>query len=284
MAVAPSQADELPPLPPLTDPATGVDLPGKIVWADLFVDDVEAARDFYTRMFGWSWQWITGDTRTYGVLLHDGLAVAGIAYLDPDEAPDPYGRWVHYLSTGDVQGVTSAATERGGRVLLAPRTHGERGEFSILADPEGAIFGTIDSQTGDPGDYRAIEGEWLWHVLYSRSVNASAQFYEEQFGYSLYEYEWEEDKPRLILASQDYARASISPMPEEEEDARPAWIGFVMTEDVPAAVARAQTLGAEVLFAPSEEVHQNGIAILADPQGGIFGLLSWIFPEEETQP
>jgi hypothetical protein len=217
------------------------------------------------------------------VLTHDGLPIAGIAYLDPDKAPDPYGRWVHYLSTGDVAGVTGATTERGGRVLLAPRTHGDRGEFSILADPEGAIFGAIRSDAGDPGDYRAIEGEWLWHVLYSRSVNASAQFYEENFGYALFEYEWEEDKPRLILASQDYARASVSPMPEEE-DARPAWIGFVMTEDVPAAVAKAQVLGAEVLFAPSEEVHRNGIAILADPQGGIFGLLSWVFPDEEAQP
>ena len=126
----------------------------------------------------------------------------------------------------------------------------------------------------------------LWILVALFATAASAQFYEVKFGYSLFEYDWEDDKPRMILASQDYARASISPMPEEE-DARPAWIGFVMTEDVPAAVAKAQALGAEVLFAPSEDVHQNGIAILAGPQGGIIGLLSWIFPEEpeeEAQP
>ena len=121
-------------------------------------------------------------------------------------------------------------------------------------------------------------------MLYSRSVNSAALFYQERFGYELFEYEWEIDKPRVILASQDYARASVSPMPEDRAEARPAWVGFVMTADVPDAVARAEALGAEVLFAPSEDVHGNGIAVLADPLGGVFGLLSWVFPDEEASP
>lgn len=39
-------AATLPPLPPLADPPTHVQLPGKFVWADLFVEDDEQARSF----------------------------------------------------------------------------------------------------------------------------------------------------------------------------------------------------------------------------------------------
>jgi predicted enzyme related to lactoylglutathione lyase len=276
--------DALPELPPLVDPATHAGLTGKIVWADLFVDDVERAREFYTGLFGWGWRWVTEDRATYGLLLRDGVPVAGIAYLDPDRSPAPYARWVHYVSTTDVPEVAVATTAGGGRVLLTPRSYPERGEFSVLADPEGAIFGTMDSIAGDPGDYRARDGEWLWHVLYSRNMNSAARFYGDRFGYELFEYAWREDQPRLVLASQGYARASISPMPANREDAHAAWVGFVMTADVPATVARARSLGAEVLFPPSPEDHDNGIAIIADPLGGIVGLLSWVFDDGERQP
>ena len=273
-------AESPPPLPPLADPATLVERPGKIVWSDLFVDDVARVRDFYTRLFGWSWRWVGGDDRRYGLLLRDGIPVAGIARLAPEDAPRPYGRWVHYLSAPDVGAVTDATLASGGRVLLAPRTFPERGEFSILADSEGAIFGVLDSASGDPEDYRAETGDWLWHVLFSRNMNSAALFYEERFGYELFEYEWEPGVPRLLLASQGYARASVSPMPEDREDARAAWVGFVRVADVPAATARAESLGAEVLLAPSPDTHDNGIAIIADPQGGVIGLLHWVFKDD----
>ena len=168
--------------------------------------------------------------------------------------------------------------------LWPVRVHAERGEFAIAADSEGAIFGLLNSQSGDPGDYRAEEGEWLWHVLYSRQVNSSALFYQERFDYEMFEYAWNDETRRLVLASQDYARASVSPIPEDDQDNRPAWIGFIKTADVPGAVARAKALGAEVLFAPSPDVHNNGIAIIADPLGGIIGLLSWVTTDGGDQP
>jgi hypothetical protein len=277
-------ADALPPLPPLTDPATGLGLTGKIVWADLFVDDVGRARDFYTALFGWTWRPVSDSEPAYGLLLRDGQPVAGIVHIDPDQSAAPYGRWVHYVSTADVAAVTAATEDRGGRVLLSPRTYPERGEFAILADPEGAIFGAMDAAAGDPGDFRVETGEWLWHVLYSRNINSAASFYEQRFGYELFEYAWEPDRPRLVFASQGYARASVSPMPPEREDAHAAWVGFVYATDVPGAVERARALGAEVLFEPSPDTHDNGIAVIADPLGAVIGLLRWVFDDEGAQP
>ena len=49
-------AETLPPLPPLIDPASDVQRPGKFVWADLFSSDLERSRDFFTGLLGWEWR------------------------------------------------------------------------------------------------------------------------------------------------------------------------------------------------------------------------------------
>ena len=49
---------DLPPLPPLTDPPSGEQIPGKFVWSDLFSNDIDANRQFYGQLFGWEWRWI----------------------------------------------------------------------------------------------------------------------------------------------------------------------------------------------------------------------------------
>jgi hypothetical protein len=52
-----------PVLPPLNDPPAAQHLPGKFVWADLVAPDVEAARRFYGKLYGWSFRTIAGDGR-----------------------------------------------------------------------------------------------------------------------------------------------------------------------------------------------------------------------------
>ena len=41
-------------LPPLNAPPTSLRIPGKLIWADLFTTDPEAATKFYCGVFGWT--------------------------------------------------------------------------------------------------------------------------------------------------------------------------------------------------------------------------------------
>ena len=181
--VALAQQDTMPPLPPLTDPPTGEHLPGKFVWADLFSSDTEKSRSFYEQVFGWEWKAVKQPPKPYGIFYLDEMPVAGLAHRASPDDGDDYGRWVHYISAKDVAATEKAVLQRKGRALLSHRSFADRGDFAILGDLESVPFGIMRSSSGDPGDYRAEPGEWIWHELFTRDTEQAIRFYSELFGY-----------------------------------------------------------------------------------------------------
>lgn len=279
---AATEKEALPVLPPLNEPATGLLLPGKFVWSDLFTVDVASARSFYTGLFGWQWKSISDHPRPYGIFYSDGIAVAGLTNREPPKEGGPRGTWVHYASVPDVAAAEAEFAQRGGRTLLGRRSMPDRGEFAIVADPAGAIVGVMRSSSGDPEDYRALVGEYMWFELFTRDLDQSADFYRTLFGYEVQEQEDTPDVVDYILAADGYARAGVGSLPEESKGA-PTWLGYVRVEDVAATVARAVDLGGRVLLEPNPETLEGGLAIIADPDGAPVGLLKWTYAEE-AQP
>jgi len=274
---------ELPPLPPLTDPATDTWIPGKFVWADLFTSDVAAARRFYSAVFDWEWRWVTQHPdHPYGIFYKNDVAVAGVAHRDSPEPGAPYGRWVHYLSTNDVSETAGRIAQRGGRTLLARRSIPYRGDLAVVADPEGAPFGLLHSSSGDPPDFRAGFGEWLWVGLASRDAAAASKFYQSLFGYEIHDLRDSPTVLEFILAGGGHSRAGIGQL-SEESDARPTWVGFVRVEDLEASVERAQAAGGELLYAPDNDGSNGDLAIVADPFGAPVGLMRWTFEAEPSE-
>ncbi len=277
-----AQQNTPPILPPITDPASGEYLPGKFIWADLFSSDVETSRKFYEQVFGWEWRQVKEPPQPYGLFYLDGEPVAGLSHRDAPDGGDSYGRWIHYISVADVSATEKAVSEQGGRILLNNRSYADRGEFAILTDAHQAPFGIMHSSSGDPGDYRAEHGEWIWRELFTRDLGAAISFYSKHFAY---EAEREYEYPKLVefmLESEGYLRAGIGLLPAESESA-PTWLGYVRVDDVDAAMQRTLAHGGKVLFEPQPEIANGGVAIVADPTGATIGLLYWEYPEEEQQ-
>ena len=218
----------------------------------------------------------------------DGVAVAGVAHR---EAPDPdatYARWIHYLSVEHVAAAASRALDRGGRTLLPRHDVAYRGEFAILADPEGAPFGIMNSSSGDPPDFRSEIGEWLWVGLAARSAAAASKFYASSFGYDVHERDDQPEVLDFVLAESGYSRAGIGQLAPESKS-NPTWLGFVRVEDVGAALDKTRALGGEVLYEPQSDALRGVLAIIADPFGAPIGLMQWSYPEaaeseEGSQP
>jgi predicted enzyme related to lactoylglutathione lyase len=281
---AAAQESGLPPLPPLTDPATNEHLPGKFVWADLFTNDVERARRFYEQAFGWEWRIIKPGPEPYGILYNAGVSVAGIAHRDAPEGHETYGRWVHYISVDNVAKTGADIVAKGGEELLAYRNHAERGEFAIYAGPQRELFGILRSTSGDPGDYRAEYGDWIWWELFTRDVNAALDYYQDLFGYEAYEKEDTPDFVDVYLSRHGYTRAAIGPLPDDPESV-PTWLGFVRVADMTRALETIVVHGGTVLLAPDPAVLDSDLAVIADPVGTLVGLLRWDYPEDrEDRP
>ena len=272
----------LPPLPPLVDPAGETRLQGKFIWADLFSSDPETSRDFLVGLLGWEWRWVSMEKgRRYGLFYNEGSAVAGLAYHRRSDDPDPtYARWAYYVSVEDVDEVLARAQTRGAEVLLPAREIADRGRFAILADTEQAPFGVLTSSSGDPGDFRAEPGEWLWHQLFTRDPGAATDFYQQLFGYALHA---PKDHPELvdhILASDGFARAGIAQLAPDSESL-PQWLGLVRVADLQGTLARVEALGGKVLLAPNTEVADGTVALVAGPLGAPLGLVSRDDPQVE---
>ena len=56
----------------------------------------------------------------------------------------------------------------------------------------------------------------------------------------------------------------------------PHWLSYIEVDDVDASVARARSLGAEVLKEPFNVEEVGRLAIIKDPSGGVIG---WITPD-----
>ena len=271
----------LPPLPPLNDPATDTRLPGKFVWADMFSSDVSGARRFYGQLFGWDWRWISERPgHRYGIFTNGGAAVAGLAQVEAPDAQETYARWVHYISVEDVAAAVSGAEGRGGRVMVRPHDIADRGEFAVLADAEGAPFGVMRSSSGDPGDFRAVIGQWLWIGLFARDAAAAAKFYGALFGYEVFSRDDDSEVIDYVLAESGHSRAGIAQLGAASE-AEPVWLCYVRVDDLAAALEKVRTLGGEVLWESGVGDSRGELAIVEDPLGAPIGLMQWTFPEPD---
>ena len=149
-----------------------------------------------------------------------------------------------------------------------------------MADPEGAIFGAINSSSGDPEDYRAEYGEWIWVQLYARDAVAATNFYATLFGYDIQEQDEDPAIVEWVLAVGDYSRASVGQLTNQSEY-HPTWLGFIRVEDMDATLDKAKSLGGKVVLAPNPDLLNGDLALIEDPLGTPIGLLRWDFPEEE---
>src|SRR6188768_3436460 len=117
-------------LPPLTTVSGSPRLPGKFVWADLVTDDVPAARNFYSQLFGWKFR----DMGGYLIAANDGRPLCGMFQKSKPADPKAKPRWFGYISVANVDRVQKTVTKAGGKVLAAPQKMPKRGEQAVFAD------------------------------------------------------------------------------------------------------------------------------------------------------
>src|SRR5262245_27387955 len=100
-------AADAPVLPPLTTVSGSPRLPGKFVWADLVTDDVPAARNFYSQMFGWKF----GNVGNYSIAANDDRPLCGMFQKPRPADPNAKPRWFGYISVTDVSRAQKAVTK-----------------------------------------------------------------------------------------------------------------------------------------------------------------------------
>jgi predicted enzyme related to lactoylglutathione lyase len=269
------------PLPPLLQPPTSEHHVGKVIWADLVTPDLAAAEHFYGGLFGWTFREIHMGSTQYAVALLDGRPVGGLVQHAPPPGEHRQPAWLTFIAVSDVDATQQLVLQQGGKVLAAPRAHPNRGRQAVFADPQGAVFAVLASSSGDPPDVLAAPGEWIWSSLIASNPGADAAFYQALFAYEVFDSANEDASEHLILSTEDYARASVNPLPESGGRHHPHWLNFVRVLDTEQMAVTATQLGGRVLVEPRVDRHGGKVAVVADPSGAPFGLLEW--PQSQSK-
>lgn len=267
-------------LPPVTDPPTTINIPGKFIWFDLITSNPPAAQAFYGKVFGWTFQ-PAAEASDYTVFAAGGRLIGGV-FQPAAGGGAPVGtRWLGFVSVRDLDAAMARLGRLGFTTLLPATKVPGRGSQAIVRDPQGAVVGLLKSASGDPRDEPVGPGEFFWVDLYARDTTAAAAAYSF-IGYRIVPGD-EEKGDRLLLEANGYARAGITPLPAQGR--QPGWLPYVQVEDVAATAAAAEAAGGKLLLPPDPAVLGGNLAVIGDPLGGVIGIIHWA-PEgaAETRP
>jgi predicted enzyme related to lactoylglutathione lyase len=128
------------PTDPSYDPGRG---PGQVSWNELNTTDWEAARDFYTGLFGWNevdsmdMGPELGTYWMYGLDGGDG-ALGGMSSVASSQKLPPH--WLFYVSIDDLDAALERVEKNGGQVLNGPMEVPGGDRIAQCMDPQGAAF------------------------------------------------------------------------------------------------------------------------------------------------
>jgi predicted enzyme related to lactoylglutathione lyase len=115
---------------------------GHCTWNELRAANLDAALDFYTRLFGWE---VTGTMPMgpmgdYKFLGHDALPI-GAAMGGATADKPPY--WLHYFRVANIDDAIAAIDANGGKVEQGPHEVPGGDRVVIARDPAGAGVGFV---------------------------------------------------------------------------------------------------------------------------------------------
>jgi uncharacterized protein len=120
-----------------------VNTPNSLCWNELATRDLERAKAFYPRVFGWG---VRANPMPQGgeyvEWQVDGRSVAGAQPMGSQYPSQVPPHWLVYFAVADCDATVTRAQQLGARVS-SPCMDIPQGRFAILSDPQGATFGVI---------------------------------------------------------------------------------------------------------------------------------------------
>jgi predicted enzyme related to lactoylglutathione lyase len=127
-----------------------------------------------------------------------------------------------------------------------------------------------------------MHGRFAWYELMTTDVAAATAFYTEVVGWRAQDAS-APGATYTLLGVGERAVGGLMSLPPDvgAAGATPRWVGYVEVDDVGAAVDRIAQRGGMVHLPPLEIPDVSRIAIVADPQTAMFGVISWLGADQE---
>lgn len=241
-------------------------------WVDLTTTDEEAAKNFYSKLFGW--EWVRSETPqggAYWMAKLDGELIAGLSSQQQEMAGKGIpSTWNTYVNVDSVDDTTAKAVAAGGEVIAPAIDIGDSGRMSVVKDLSGAAIGIWQAGTHKGAGLVNEPGSLIWNEVYAPDTEAIVTFYNKVFG-------WETGSTPFGGAG-SYTTFKVGGTPvggtyPPHGDQVPHWHVWFGTADPDGTAAKAAELGATVVVPPTESP-AGRFARLRDPTGAVFSVIT----------
>ena len=239
--------------------------PGTFCWADLGTTDAEAAKAFYTRVFGWeAVEEPVGEGGTYTTFKLEGHDVAAMYEMDEEARASLTPHWSSYVSVEDVDALAPRARELGGEVLAEPFDVMQAGRTAALRDPTGATLHLWQPREQVGAGRVNDPGFMVWNELASPDPARARDFFAELLGWTVEP----EESGYGVIRLNGAINGGIRP-PQEGEPTH--WLVYFTVGSCDEAVAAIREAGGSVIIGPMD-TPVGRVAAVGDPQGAAFAL------------
>ena len=243
--------------------------PNTISWTDLATTDADAAKEFYSGLFGWEYDDVPmGDDGVYSMAKLQGRTVAALSPQQPGEAAQGIPpHWNVYVTVEDVDASAATVGEAGGSVLAGPFDVFDAGRMAVLADPAGAPLCLWQAGTSIGAELVNGPGLLSWADCATTDAAASQPFYSTLFGWHFQQ--MSEEPPYWVVLNGERSQGGMTvPPPGVPSN----WFPYFGVIGVDETIQIAQALGGNPFLGPID-VPNGRFALIQDPQGAAFAVL-----------
>ncbi|MET8893314.1 VOC family protein [Streptomyces albogriseolus] len=242
---------------------------GTPCWVDAVFDDLDAAKDFYGHVLGWTFGETSSEQGGYTQAYADDKAVAAV--VPPTRGQEGTSQWCLYLAAEDASATAARIRDHGGELLMEPVQVADYGTMCLARDPGGAVFGVWQAGTHEGFQTTQTPGAYCWAEVFTREPEKSDAFFPAVFPYRSKQLEGEMDFRVYDLGERSVLGRMR--MTDDFPPEVPPYINvYFAVDDCDAAVARATDRGGVLRFGPMDSPFGR-FAAISDPQGANFSVI-----------
>jgi predicted enzyme related to lactoylglutathione lyase len=251
-------------------------VPGTLCWVELATKDQNAAKAFYSALFGWHPNDNDmGPGGTYTIFQLNGRDAAAGYTMRAEEAAAMPPHWNLYISVESADAAAERAKELGGSVIAEPFDVMTHGRMAVIADAAGAVFCVWQPINNIGVGVKDEAGGLCWADLSAPDQNQAMGFYHKLFGWTFMP---GDDNYQHIQNGETFI-GGIPPAQFRDPKIPPHWLVYFQVDDCNASTDKAKELGANVVLGPFAMGDVGHITVLMDPQGAAFA----IFQQSQTE-
>jgi predicted enzyme related to lactoylglutathione lyase len=220
-------------------------------------------------LFGWTVNEIPmGEQGTYYIFQKKGKDAAAM-YAQGDQEKGVPPHWNNYIAVASADAAAEKVKSLGGKVVAGPFDVMDAGRMAFVSDPQGGVFAVWEAKRSIGVGILGEPGTLSWNELLTSDIAGARKFYTALFGWTL------KESPEYTEAH--LGKDAVGGMMQIRPDMKgmpTLWWPYFDVADVDASVKKAQEMGGKLHMGPMDIPEVGRFAVLADPQGASFNLIT----------